>query len=535
MDHPLYPYHILFIANPNLTAEGKYVLFQVLRLFGSDAVNEQVKTLANQMGVTDKVVTAARDLLLELGYLISVPRIFKNDGGQKAGRPNIAFQISPKTLTELDQISKAHLKQEAVVLIHKQRIDSLLYQNAALRVKPKFMENKVSPIPTRRSGVFTSANRILLAILYCHADACGVVKGLGISKLARLVGMTSVRLESQLDKLAQMGYLLARESGVSGRHLFGRAAGSLFLNVFNDELGDHSNLATLILMQSNTIDQYNDHPWGWRIFHNKVYDSEFLLFDEHDPKGVARTSTAQDRTKLMRYSHSVIRGNFSKQGVFNVASVQHENGTPAVLTHLILAEAFSWTKDFHCFRLQDLFKDAPHAIFAHYLQLKLNEYASTLLTQHWVDLHFKSIPIHDNLVATITDEIYPILKRDKSDDWVSTPQIAEALGLFIYRISYEMAIQAKCLVMRTLEKHHDIRSSLSNASYALLPVSGKAALQFAVAIKLADRSLQERYIHVETDKLQHTLTSKHYTADMNSYTDLDALLLRFGYHTKIKL
>lgn len=75
-----------------------------------------------------------------------------------------------------------------------------------------------------------SSTKLLSAVLLINADLFGVVKGIGRSRLSELTGMKRGRLSSQLAELQRQGYISLNVVGVNGLRLFGKRPGVYFLN-----------------------------------------------------------------------------------------------------------------------------------------------------------------------------------------------------------------------------------------------------------------------------------------------------------------
>ena len=524
---------VVQLANRRLTAEAKFVLIHVLRQFDYGVVDERVKGLAGQMGMTDKVFKKARDLLIELGYLFSVQR--GHDGRLGVGRPKKAFQITAKTIEEFNDFCINNPIPSRIKLSHQTRINKLLFEiYGASHLQEPTANNDGKKIPKRQSGNLTPANRLLLAILYRHANECGAVRGLGLSKLQGLAGLTAARLETQLGKLSEMGYLLARVSGVTGRHLIGRSTGAFFLNVFNDDLGNDEDSAVLVLMQTEAKDHFNEEFWGLRIFRESRSKRQELLKHDYLSKLESSIKNKCLSTEDIEEKLTEIRSMFLKQDVFEAISVQSNVQDSGLIYYIIDQVALEWRLKFECFNLQNYFQDEPLLTFAKFLQYKINEYASIILSQFWENLGINPINIQEDILDKISDEIYPENLRKKSDDEKHARLIAEAIGLYIYRASFEVALQAKWHVQNALKTNTEIK--LNQLPYTLLPVQYESnfANKLSIAVKLTNVHSKERFIAIHVTSMSRNITATRTPYDAGASTERDALLKSFGYGVKTK-
>jgi len=195
----------------NSSAEIKWFLLALLYNFYSKGkVELTVKDLSERLGVSKNVITKSFSYLVEVKALNK--RKLKTD---KNGFVNTYDILIDKT--SIDNIFPSMKKNEFPQIndTHKSLVDMMF--------KTKSNELHKSKLQI--------SNRLLLVILLMHADNCGVVRGLGVSDLMRLTGMSRDRLKSQLNKLKYCEFMCASLGGVTGRYLFGVAKGIYRLNL----------------------------------------------------------------------------------------------------------------------------------------------------------------------------------------------------------------------------------------------------------------------------------------------------------------
>jgi len=230
---------------------------------------------------------------------------------------------------------------------------------------------------------------------------------------------------------------------------------------------------------------------GARIF---LDSNEDCFFDYSIEKNTDTTEQDDVSLDILKNSLHVIRTNFATQKVLQRIRRYDDRSLINELSDLsmkiIISESiFEWAKAFHVFKFRKLFKDKPRLRFALFLQDKIHGYASILLSLYWENLGFSPIKIPEQLIEQIKNDIYPERLWRNEDDKERYSLIAEALGLFIYRISLEVALFAKSIVLVAFEgKERYLLDKLNTSTYAILPVKAGwgHANNMAVAIKLSD-------------------------------------------------
>ena len=182
---------------------------------------------------------------------------------------------------------------------------------------------------------------------------------------------------------------------------------------------------------------------------------------------------------------------------------------------------FSWALKFREFKLHEVFRDTPTTNFSIFLQYKIHEYASVLLSQYWDGLGFAPMTIPDGLIEKIKLDIYPERLWKSADDKEKSSLIAVAIALFIYHICFEVALLAKSMLMHTFKDKQQISSQLNKASYTILPFNAKGvhANNIAVVIKLPDMFVVHRCVvvnvKVNRDSMKLCFEKKDYARIVN--------------------
>lgn len=364
-----------------------------------------------------------------------------------------------------------------------------------------------------KTGHLNYVNRVLLAVLYLHADACGVVKGLGMSDLGKYAGiLTKDQLESQLEKMTRLGYICARVSGVTGRYMFGRSNGAFFLNVFNDELT--SNISAPILCMLHMPNSHLSQINPTRIIKRR-FELDFMKFES--------------LVKQQKYINYLANEDYINTWSKNVKIIKDKDQIIELLEmHPVMKKKgfmyISWLTDINIIdreflekftfpSLSFLFSDMISNHQINFINYKINYYASSLLSGYWneIENEFKVI---DSLLNSLTAELFPdgvserILKEFPN---VVGDLLMEAMALYIYRLIFETALLTKGLVQTFLEPLGK-RLNLDEAEYTILPTpyTDKWA-NVAVVIKLREQSCNTRIM---------TLTLSDHDCVQKNYSDL---------------
>lgn len=231
------PQSILQVPTPEISPESKYALlcfWQQHEHGDGAAVRRGVKELAAEWRVSDRVATKA------LRELVAANALVCTRASEGRGRPGYSYRISS---WYIDQLARKAGDDE-VEALHEEIIQAVLESPKMGGISAYRDDPEVSPSPANarkrgRSGEdLDSVNRLVLMVLLAHADACGVVRGMGPARLAELVGIKKDRFQRQVGKLRELGYIRAVVPGISGQRLFGVAPGAYYLNLAHPAYGD---------------------------------------------------------------------------------------------------------------------------------------------------------------------------------------------------------------------------------------------------------------------------------------------------------
>lgn len=238
--------YLLKSENLSLTAEEKYFLIRLLWADESQDnlhakfFNLTMRNLTAVTGIASNQLMKVCDSLLAKKYMHkSLGRDLVND--EKGGRPPITYSLTNRLIDELKGgDSKPSVDSDTCV-----RIERLLGNKEYVVKKYK---TKLSP-----------TNRVVLAVLYIHADECGFVENLSMKQLGKLAGLaTRDRIEGQLDKLMKLGFILDYVPGLSGKIAWSvGGTSSFFLNVLDEDLANDKKDKILFLSFINYWCDYN--------------------------------------------------------------------------------------------------------------------------------------------------------------------------------------------------------------------------------------------------------------------------------------
>lgn len=485
-------YAILALDDRKLTPEAKYFLIRIAYLYGNAFVSTTVKVLAKTVGLTEATLKKVRTLLSGLNYIEVTP---KSVNKEKIGRPRLTFKITSTLMNKVSQQTDRQLTatcQEE----HSQLLKKLLFwsneggEGDALRernIKKIKKTDKESPT----THTFTIATRLLLANLYSRADPCGVVINLGLSKLSGLTGMSADRLKSQLDVIKNLGYLIDRTPGLTGKRLFGHATGAFYMNVSDDDCQALGSF-TLVAFETRSINHYNEENWGFYLYDKYLDDAKkdyqkyssdqkppLNSFDFSDRKlDVSEIEFAENLNDLLER----IRVELTFHGIYGRKSKKINDNPTSIFTGDVGEWSLYWLDSFNDFRLYDFFCDTPMSDFSKYLQFQIDHHTSLILNLGWGKIKTEKLIIIDSVLDRIASNLFPRPLKNNNIESIRR----SALVLFLYCISYQQALMVKSLILKAEIAPDLLTDDQSSCSFAILPSHLKIydpALRMTVAIR----------------------------------------------------
>lgn len=207
-----------------------------MRFGGEGAVLLTVKELARRLMISSRLVTEvvpelARDEAFLVVKEVSVGR----------GRPTRSYEIAP-ALQEVERSRPESIASltHGPLIRHLLSCPDIQESDSIVEVAVGEPEQAVGykQLPARKkSNRLSVSNRLLLAVLMCHADDLGVVRRVGMPMLKQLTGLDEVKLKPRLRRLVHLGFIRSSVAGVTSS-IFAevKVSTTYFLNLNHPQL-----------------------------------------------------------------------------------------------------------------------------------------------------------------------------------------------------------------------------------------------------------------------------------------------------------
>jgi hypothetical protein len=410
-------------------------------------VTQTVAEFNKKLGVSKNVVTSSLNHLVAVGALKRKP--FKTE---KKGFLN-AYEIliTAESVTEIFPSSGKNFISPSLNL-HRKLVE-LLYTNE--RNQARLFKLKL-------------ANRLLLSVMLSYADAYGVVRGIGRADLMKLTCMSKDRLQSQLEKLKAEGYIRASVSGVTGRYIFGVAKGLYWLNLKHEHYEDYA------------------------------YSGDIVSI----PKGfIYGTTGLREASDIYGLASKVI--DFHKNNNGNMVDVLIQK---AVSLNPYLEPCL---KDINA--IAYFFQDSQSSRVRSFLQLKLDEYACYILSNHWEDISESDDILRDIIRTDLFPDSFVIRSIGNS---FSPGELKEKLIEFIYKISQSVAIKLRAQLKLVSGLSFDC------SSFTLVSISDKKRHEEIITIEMLYKDKTARISHLYRVK-QEDFVKREYSKVVESELSID--------------
>lgn len=485
---------VLAMTEHSLSAEEKCLLIRVLSSSEITVATSYGAQFRRLTGLSEPALKKARDGLVAKGLVaqqtgerpIKSPSS-RSDGvkGQASvGRFPKAFMVTPLCRTNLQKlvspIPDAVLKRMQQSQ-HRDKIsDLLLNWERGEKEKPEAVGGK-KKLQGRLLDMEQPATRVLLATLLGLADGGGVVRGVGLGQLSKLAGLKSDRLEYQLGKLAEAGYLRSQIPGITGRIFWGQVPGFFFLNLSHQRYSVPT--AELLIGCCDTVHQLDgDHPfkvgaWGYGHVHLD------------DPFGVSQVFVLHQE-KMLDEVGAWLRGESvpweRARGWHDWPSdgSSFEDWTPDGWPRAFLGKEGRWIRGalWSAFGLRRGFQERS-ITHRRYMQTMLEHYASEILSKAWGAADRDELGrSREGLIRRIEADLFPpgLLK---GGGHVLPESSRKALVLFLYIQALRMVFSIKGWLMRGQLAEELMRLGSVSASFTILPV--ECAFKSGVPVSLA--------------------------------------------------
>lgn len=193
-----------------------------------------VDELASGLGVPAGECADALDVLLKESVLTA-----SVDPVRKAGRPKKAFRIHDELVRRL-RLARA-ISEPTSGVPHQKVIERLIKGPHIHAVGPDVvvcrapakavMGVKATIAVPRRTSLLSRSNRLILAMLYGHADGFGFVSALSNADLCKLTGLDPVSIKQRIRKLVELGFIRRHVPGVASPIFAEKLKSSYVLNL----------------------------------------------------------------------------------------------------------------------------------------------------------------------------------------------------------------------------------------------------------------------------------------------------------------
>lgn len=223
----------------NVDPESKYFLIKFFQHYTFKCSQETLKNLAKQFRTNDRVVSRALNSLVEQKILC------RTESRKGRGRPRSHYFIMQTFSESLDK--DATLKNDAyediiklLLDIHEESegIDKNLSE-LNKRTSSKLSDSERQLLDLSKRFFLSASERLLLALLFTHADHGGLVKNFSFQQLMNFTGMSKRRILNQLEKLKKYNFIYKYNLDFQGICFFESVTGTYSLNLTHPYYGQY--------------------------------------------------------------------------------------------------------------------------------------------------------------------------------------------------------------------------------------------------------------------------------------------------------
>lgn len=471
-----------------------YIIFHNRYKFKfSDPISH--KNLAKQLGVSLAITEKAVGYYVERGYLVR-ERTLSNHR-----KYVYIYRCTDKVKNELSETTYEDDRYEHYIEYIMDT--SLCTQKEATK-----------------SNVFNYQNRLLLAVLFSNADTNGVVQGFDVETLSKFASVTKNSFRKQIKKLLELGYIRQCVKGFSSK-VYGKVTSQYILNL------DHPHFKEQLFKPPELFCGYYIYSPKFVISHNRCTESELIEMYFYNAGAINRMllnalkkfslvpsqeldclayegGKLKDIRQVSLYLENQIPhlAILSRSELYKVAPLGLTNQISSIL--IMVQEALerkipslyysNSTPIFMANRFAELLPETISAFSPvtsikanveekYYLQSRLKNYASVILTEIWLD---DAEPLGDLKCASKLHKsiLLDLLPRNKIDKYPS--KIINNMILFYFNVVVSMAQKYKNLL---LEMFHISNVQLPNVedgiSIAILPTPRNPGIGDEVVFQLS--------------------------------------------------
>jgi len=414
----------------------KYFLVKWLQEFGPfERVEKSVIAISAELGVSKDVVSKATSYLTTNGY-------FEKETVLTTKRwSRYSFKCSTKLKNELIDLGDGGNSHHVALIEH------LLINDIQRR----------SGTTVRRHSL-DLAPKLLLIILLRNANECGVVDHLGLSALAKLTGLSKESVKARIEHLLKRGYIRSYVPGVTGRHLYHRSPGIIYINLKHQNYAIEQKTGLTTYIQSNSIGRNPNE--AMTMF---TVAKHILTVHKHDVITVEQSN--------------LIRRNCNNSFFFIPKS-----------------------EDF--IKLAYFFTDPlMYSKLNVFMQAKINGYASALLSEQWNALSQRSVIESDHIKKTIANDTFgKNFNKDSNEGVFPSKQQKEGLVNFLFDTSVALAKRMQGQLNQVTE------AKFGNMNHVIIPTLDTGNHRLRVAIdsfpNVNDKYSYNKCIKINADYLE---------------------------------
>ncbi len=239
-----------------ISPEAKYLLIRLAELgLVARGISAGVKELAARFGISDTQAGTALNSLVAAGVLV------RRDVVSGQGRPKRHYDLDASYAAQVarhDVTEAVHEKVIRHLLQHELKVADQRSAIATQQDEQRATAPLAQVRASRGQGRVSVVNRVLLAALLIRADRFGVVRDLGSAELARITGLSQVRLKNRVRTLLDDGLIRAYVPGATGSVIFKKTKSTYYLNLHHAELSHDQNLPILLVSSTRVVTSSND-------------------------------------------------------------------------------------------------------------------------------------------------------------------------------------------------------------------------------------------------------------------------------------
>lgn len=211
-----------------------------------------VDELADCLGVPSREFAEALSLLLKESALIATA-----ESGRRVGRQKKFFRLHDGVAMQLQLASVITRRRAAAPYLGL--VERLIKGPYIYAVGP---DAEIHGIPAKlarlgqkrgvpnRTSLLSRSNRLLLALLFAHADRFGVVLSLGNVELCRLAGLELTSFTQRIKKLIEMGFIRRHVPGIASPIFAEKLKSSYVLNLNHRQITLGADMVGFVVHES---------------------------------------------------------------------------------------------------------------------------------------------------------------------------------------------------------------------------------------------------------------------------------------------